>query len=485
MTAAIDRIKEIVSSGGGNLRTDSRDVVPGDVFVAIKGYSADGHDHVRSSLEKGASLAVCAHEIPGLSAEQKSRVMVVGDTRTALGEIAKDVFGDPSSALSVYGVTGTNGKSTTVFLIESILCSAGRPCGMVSTVYNKVEGEALRKARMTTPDILSMNRMLQGMVADGKESASIEISSHALDQKRVWGISLDAAVFTNITPEHLDYHKDMGEYLSAKAKIFDQLKPDGVAVLNTDDPLIRELASSLKAPRSVSFGMRAGAEVTCSGVSVSPHGTEFEIIIPGEKKTRISSLLVGRHNVYNMMGASAALYKSGLTPGEIKNGLEKAKPVPGRLDPVVSGAPFRVFVDYAHTPNALENVLGCLRPMAGRKLICVFGCGGDRDRTKRPVMGKIASDICDNVILTSDNPRTEEPDAILSQIQKGVPDKTNYSIIKNRYDAIAEALKTAKEGDVVIIAGKGHEDYQIIGDKVTHFDDKETASEILHGLGFS
>jgi UDP-N-acetylmuramoyl-L-alanyl-D-glutamate--2,6-diaminopimelate ligase len=480
-----EKIRGILSPDGENLRTDSRHVGPGDIFVAIKGCSVDGHDHVKASLEKGASLAICEREIPGLSAEEKDRVMQVADTRAALGEIAREAFGDPSSSLSVYGVTGTNGKSTTVFLIESVLNSAGRGCGLISTVYNKVRADELRISEMTTPDILSVNRMLKEMVGDGKVAASLEISSHALDQKRVWGVSLDAAVFTNITSEHLDYHKDMAQYLSAKAKIFDNLKADGFAVLNTDDPLIRKLSDSLNIPRIVTFGMLGPAEVSCSGVCISPRGTEFDLIIAGEEKTHISTPLIGNHNVYNMLAASAALYKNGISPGEIKNGLETARPVPGRLDPVVSDAPFTVFVDYAHTPNALENVLGCLKGMAGKKLICVFGCGGDRDKTKRPVMGKIAAGVCDKVIITSDNPRTEDADSILSDIQKGVLDKNNYSIIRDRYEAIDEALKAAEEGDIVVIAGKGHEDYQIVGKKKIHFDDREAASQILERLGYS
>jgi UDP-N-acetylmuramoyl-L-alanyl-D-glutamate--2,6-diaminopimelate ligase len=483
MAAVTDEIKKMISSGAENLSDDSRRIRPGDVFVAVRGYSADGHDYVTASLEKGASLAVCEHEVPGIPSEYKEKIVIVKDTRQALADIVKEVFGDPSSEISVYGVTGTNGKSTTVFLVESVLVTAGSPCGMISTVYNKVKGSSLVRSSMTTPGIIEVNRMLREMVSDGKQAASVEISSHALHQNRVREVSLDAAVFTNITPEHLDYHGDMSSYLDAKTRIFDLLKPGGVAALNNDDPLVRGLLSSLRPKRLITFGTLAGSDVTCSNILCSPDGTECDLILPGGYKTRLASPLVGCHNVYNMLAAAAALYGTGMGPDKIKDGLEKARPVPGRLEAVVSNAPFRVFVDYAHTPDALGNVLGCLRPMTGGDLICVFGCGGDRDSSKRPVMGKIASKICDRLILTSDNPRTEDADKILAEIQKGVPAEGNYSIIKDRREAIFEALSSAGRGDIVVIAGKGHEDRQIIGDEAVHFDDREVAREILHGLG--
>lgn len=484
MASVNDEIKKMICPGGGNLRDDSRRVKPGDVFVAVKGGAADGHDYVAASLEKGASLAVCEHHMPGIPHEHKKKVVIVKDTRMALADMAKEFFGDPSSEILVYGVTGTNGKSTTVFLIESVLENAGRHCGIISTVYNKVKGDSLERSVMTTPGIIEVNRMLREMVSDGKRAASLEISSHALHQKRVRGVSLDAAVFTNITPEHLDYHGNMVSYLAAKTGIFDLVKPGGVVALNADAPLIRGLVSSLGTMRLITFGAMPGADITCSKVFCNAEGSEFDLIFPRGDKTRLASPLIGRHNVYNMLAAAAALYGTGLGAEEIKNGLEKARPVPGRLEAVLSNAPFRVFVDYAHTPDALGNVLGCLRTMTGRNLICVFGCGGDRDRSKRPVMGETASKICNRLILTSDNPRTEDEEKILEEIEKGVSANANYSIIKDRREAISEALSSAVEGDIVVIAGKGHEDSQIIGDKAISFDDREVAGDILNGLGF-
>lgn len=467
-----------------NLKTDSREVAPGDIFIAIKGTLHDGHDYIKEAMEKGASCVVCEHEGEVLKQEEKTRIVKVEDTRIALGEITKLIFDNPSGKLSTYGVTGTNGKTTTVFLIDGILNNSGRPSGLISTVYIKKEKDLLEKAVMTTPDQLTINRSLAGMIASGKKSAVLEISSHALDQRRVWGIELDSAVFTNITPEHLDYHGDMETYLEAKSRIFDNLKEGGVCALNFDDSLVMSLKSDIDSSRVLTFGITEGADVRAEKVELSVEGTSFEINSGKLGRTTVKSRLVGMHNVYNALAAACALSDSGLSLGEIKEGLENAPAVPGRLERIESEAPFMTFVDYAHTPDALKNVLECMRPMTDRHLVCVFGCGGDRDPSKRPVMGKIASDICDSVVLTNDNPRTEDPGEILGEIEKGMPNENNYSIISERQEAIYSALKGARKGDVIIIAGKGHEDYQIIGDRKTPFDDRIVAKEALKELGY-
>ncbi|MFH1552609.1 MAG: UDP-N-acetylmuramoyl-L-alanyl-D-glutamate--2,6-diaminopimelate ligase [Candidatus Omnitrophota bacterium] len=485
MNNPIDTLFDQEGFGRDKIKTDSREIKPGDIFVAIKGAAHDGHDYVRDALKKGAECALCEHEISGLAEEDREKIKIFEDTRIVLADIAKHIFADPSNSLFVYGVTGTNGKTTTIFLIDGILNNAARPAGLVSTVFTKVSGDVLERASITTPDSVTLNRLLGEMVSSGKQAAAVEMSSHALDQKRTWGIELDSAVFTNITPEHLDYHGDMSTYLKDKSKIFQNLKPDGTGVLNQDDSMVISLAKTIDFPKLVTFGMTDNADVRARNVRLSIEGIEFDLVAGKLGSTRVCSRLIGKHNVYNILAAVAALYDSGLSLDEIREGLEKATAVPGRLDAVRAQAPFKVFVDYAHTPDALENVLLCLGSLAAGKLICVFGCGGDRDRTKRPVMGKIATGICDRVILTSDNPRTEDPQEILRQIEKGVLNKNNYSIIKRRQDAIRESLKTAGEGDIVIIAGKGHEDYQIIGDCRTHFDDKETAGEVLRELGYS
>lgn len=484
MEKDLDKFIKSVPVTRDNITIDSKKVRPGSVFVAIRGTSCDGNQYVKEALAKGAAGVICDRKIEGLSEAEAKKVLLVPDSREALALAAKNVFEDPSSRLETYGITGTNGKTTTVFLVDSILNAAGRKCGFLSTVFNNTGGSEMKRSSMTTADIISLNRMLYEMVSTDRKAAVVEISSHALDQERIGGITLNAAVFTNITPEHLDYHKDMDDYLRAKAKIFTKLKPGGIAALNEDDPMVISLRGKINVPGLVTFGLGKTATVSARDIKLLSNRTEFELVVEGMGKIDINTPLIGRHNVYNIMGAAAALFSSGIDLALIKKGVEKVRRVPGRLDAVVSRAPFGVYVDYAHTPNALENVLKALRPLTSKRLICVFGCGGDRDRTKRPVMGKIATDLCDHVIITSDNPRTERPEAIIKEVQKGVPDKSNYSIIEPREEAIRKALETAESGDIVIIAGKGHEDHQVIGDKVTHFDDKEVAANVLSDLGY-
>jgi len=466
------------------IKTDSRKVVGGDIFVAIKGTRHDGHDFAGEALANGADLVICERGISEVPPALEKKLLAVDDTRKALGLITKRAFGDPSASLEVYGVTGTNGKTTTVFLIDSVLGLAGKPSGIVSTVYTKTRDEDLERSDMTTPDLVKLNTLLSEMISSGKKAAVLEISSHALDQERTCGIELDGAVFTNISPEHLDYHGDMENYLRHKSAIFKSLKPGGAGALNLDDPLVGGLVKKVSCPEMMTFGITSQASVTGSDIDLSIRGSRFRLNAGKAGAVEVRSPLVGRHNVYNMLAASAVLIGRGLDPGTIKKGLENARPVPGRLEPVASSAPFRVFVDYAHTPNAMENVLKCLRSLADGKLICIFGCGGDRDKTKRPVMGKIASDICDRVVVTSDNPRTEDPEDIARQIEKGMLNKNNYSIILKRHDAIRETLASAGDRDTVVIAGKGHEDHQVIGDRVVEFDDKKVAGEILRDMGY-
>ncbi len=483
MFSELDRFIKAAAASRDNLTTDSKKIRKGDIFVAIKGTVNDGHDFIKEALAKGVSGVLAERDVEGLGADGE-KVLVVKDTREALAYVAKKVFDDPSAVLETYGVTGTNGKTTTVFLADSVLNAAGRKCGFLSTVFNKTCADTLNRASMTTSDLITLNRMLLAMVASGKKAAVVEISSHALDQERTGGIMLNGAVFTNLTPEHLDYHKNMNEYLKAKARIFQKLKPAGTAALNSDDPMVISLKDRIKKHKVVTFGLGKGSDVRAENIKLMVDATEFDIVAPGLGKGRITTPLIGQHNVYNMLGVTAMMLYSGIGIETIKKGLEKVKFVPGRLDPVLSKAPFGVYVDYAHTPNALENVLNSLRPLTAKRLICVFGCGGDRDRTKRPVMGRIAAEKCDHVFITSDNPRSEKPEDILKEVQKGMSGKNNYSIIESREEAIRKALEMARPGDIVIIAGKGHEDYQIMGERVVHFDDKEVAANVLNEMGY-
>ncbi len=470
--------------GEHHLKTDSREVVPGDIFIAIKGPDCDGHDYIKDAALKGAAYMVCSSVPRGLEEKYEERIVRVDDTLEAVTLLSEKYFNDPSSKLKVYGVTGTNGKTTTVFLLDSILNSAGIKSGFISTVFSKSIGEKLEKSCLTTPGILRVNRLFSEMMSDNKQAAVLEVSSHALDQGRVSGIKMESAVFTNISPEHLDYHKNMDNYLEAKLKIFKNLKEEGIAVINADDPLLEKAIEGLKNKNVITFGIENNAFVKAENILLSAEGIEFDLVVEKVGKEHISSSLIGRHNVYNMLAATGALFKSGLDISQIKEGLEKARPVPGRLERVLSTAPFSVFVDYAHTPDALENVLKCLKGLVTGRLICVFGCGGNRDKSKRPVMGEKATRICDEVFITSDNPRKEKPEDIIREIEKGVLGKTNYSIIEDRRRAIHSALRVATEGDIVVIAGKGHEDYQIIGNEVLHFDDTEVALEGIQELGF-
>ena len=479
----LDNMLKKIGNAPERIKTDSREILPGDIFVAIKGTMHDGHDNVNEVIDKGALCAVCDKGTPGGYPHMRDKIVEVEDTKKALGYMAMKVYGDPSDVIPVYGVTGTNGKTTTVFLIDSILEFGGIKSGLISTVCLKV-GSEKEKANMTTPDVMSINRHLSRIVSTGGEAAVIEISSHALSQKRSYGIKLASAVFTNITPEHLDYHENMENYLRDKVEIFDSLAAGGNAVVNIDDPLIKAAVEDLDLPGVITFGLSKDSDVRVENLMLSSFSSEFDLYLKDKGIVHIKTGMIGRHNVYNIMAAAGALLSSDLSLEVIKGGIEKAASVPGRLENVNSNAPFRVLVDYAHTPNALESVINCLKPLTNGDLICVFGCGGDRDKLKRPVMGSIATKLCDKVVMTSDNPRSEDPASILNEIEKGVSNKNNYSIMEKRYEAIEMALKTAEEGDVVLIAGKGHEDYQIIGDDVLHFDDREVAREILTKLGY-
>ncbi len=477
----LNEAENMIRKGLAGLREDSRQVKPGDVFVAVRGSSCDGHDHALEAVEKGALVVICEDiDFPGSEAVSEKLVRVT-DTRSALGILASARYNDPAKQLPLYGVTGTNGKSTTVFIIESVFEHLGVPCGMTGTVFNKLRGNSLEKASITTPGAIELNRMLREMVDSGKKAGVMEISSHALTQKRIHGIKLDGAVFTNITPEHLDYHGDMVSYFNAKRGIFKYLRPGGIAVLNADDERVMALMRELPEADKATFGISPGSTVSCADIRTHPDFLEFDILFNGAKAGRVRTVFAGKHNVSNMMAAAALFFRKGFSPEDIIEGLEKVKTVPGRLEKVSRDAPFSVFVDYAHTPDALKNSLECLRAMTRGKLFCVFGCGGDRDTGKRPEMGKVASQISDAVILTDDNPRTEDPDSIISDILRGIPPGTDCSIMRDRLGAIAGALDRAMAGDTVLIAGKGHEDYQIFFDKIIHFSDREAVAGLLDG----
>jgi UDP-N-acetylmuramoyl-L-alanyl-D-glutamate--2,6-diaminopimelate ligase len=452
---------------------DSRRVVPGSIFVAVKGTRVDGRRFVEYALERGAA-AVVGEELPP---SPRAVVVNVPDARAALATLALRWHGlatDGSGGLTLVGVTGTNGKSTTAFMARAILGAAGLRCALLGTVYNDLGGRSV-PAEMTTPGPLELAAHLREMVDAGAQAAVLEISSHALHQKRTDGLVLRAAAFTNLTGDHLDYHGTFEDYRAAKARLFELLPADAVAVVNQDDPAHAAMIANTKA-RVVTYAIDQPADLTAQVMDSTTAGTTFLLHCEGET-LRLENALVGRHNVYNALAAVGLARAVGADFEAIRQGLRGLRNVPGRLQRVPCACDADVFVDYAHTDDALENVLSVLRPLTRGQLILVFGCGGDRDRTKRSRMAAVASRYADQVFVTNDNPRTEDPRAIAEQIFRGFDADARRRVVVelDRAEAIAAALSASAAEDVVLIAGKGHENYQIIGTRRIHFDDVETA----------
>ncbi|MBF0216525.1 MAG: UDP-N-acetylmuramoyl-L-alanyl-D-glutamate--2,6-diaminopimelate ligase [Candidatus Omnitrophica bacterium] len=473
----IDELLEKVSYDANRIKIDSRGVNKGDIFIALKGTAIDGRLFVDDAIKAGAERVIAERGPGGVTAQE--RIIEVDNAQQAFTYVNKRIFEKRASSLSIFGITGTNGKTTTVFMIYDILRRSGIDCGLLGTVCNITGKGKISPSALTTPGGDELNRYLQEISANGCKYTAMELSSHALEQGRASGISVRSAVFTNITPEHLDYHHNMKEYLKSKSKIFELVADGGHTAINIDDAMIATLKQDKRIKGLVTFSIENEADVTARDIKLSRDGSEFLISSRDFGEIDIRTDLVGRHNVYNSLSAASALLYSGIPPLVIKKGLESGIKVPGRLEKIRSGKDFDVYVDYAHTPNALLNVLECLKGFASGQLICVFGCGGNRDKEKRPVMGKIATDIADRVIVTDDNPRREKSDDIVKDIEKGICGKDNYCIIRPREEAIAHAVRTAAPGDVIIIAGKGHEDYQIIGDTKFDFSDIETVNRLL------
>ena len=453
---------------------DSRLVTPGSLFVALMGHSNDGRNFIDEAVSRGAAAIVSD---PWLPAPEGVIKISVSDIRGALASIAKNFYGDPSAKLKVIGITGTNGKTTVTYLIESIVKSAGAGAGVIGTVNYRFNG-GVRPAKNTTPGVLELQKLLSEMAAGGVSYAAVEVSSHALDQGRVSGVGLDIGLFTNITSDHLDYHKTEAEYFKAKSKIFGHLKARGLAILNNDDEKVASLKGSVKA-RTLTYGIGRPSDIRALNIKLSSDGSAFDVSTPVSKLS-IRTRLIGMHNVSNCLAAIAAMYALGVDAKAITEGIGSLTSIPGRLEPVDAEAPFKVLVDYAHTEDALNNVLSILKEISKGKIWTVFGCGGDRDRSKRPLMGTAACKFSDRVIITSDNPRSEEPGDIIKDIESGIKGKfSNYDIVPDRREAIRKAVSSAAAGDIVLIAGKGHEDYQMIKEKVIHFDDREVAAEML------
>jgi len=458
---------------------DSRTVTTGQVFVALRGQHADGTAFARQAIERGAAAIVSEQAAP-----EGVRVpwAMVEDARLALAVIATTFYRDPSREMQVIGITGTNGKTTTAYLVASIFEAAGIRCGLLGTVAYRI-GDVVHEATRTTPEAPDVQALLRQMVDEGCGACAMEVSSHALSLRRVDGMTFAAGVFTNLTRDHLDFHADMDEYFRAKRRLFEMLPRDAPSLLNLDDPRGSALIDA--GGRPVTYAIGRAADITPGPLSFSLEGLTFDVRTP-RGTLHVQSTLVGRPNVYNILAAVSTATALDLPFDAIERGVQALAGVPGRFE-MVSGKKdeVTVVVDYAHTDDALRNLLETARPLARGRLITVFGCGGDRDRTKRPLMGAVAGRLSDLIVITSDNPRSEDPGRIIEEIQRGITADTRKDAgqrlltIVDRGAAIAKAIELARPGDLVLVAGKGHEKYQVIGDRVLPFDDVAVARDAL------
>jgi UDP-N-acetylmuramoyl-L-alanyl-D-glutamate--2,6-diaminopimelate ligase len=464
------------------LAYDSRHVEPGQVFVALKGLHADGVAFVHQAIERGASAIVSEHAPP---TGVRVPWAIVHDARLALALMAAAFYRHPSGEMQVIGITGTNGKTTTAYLVASIFEAARVRCGILGTVAYRVGPGAndVREAGRTTPEAPELQGMLREMVNRGCGACAMEVSSHALSLRRVDGMTFAAGVFTNLTRDHLDFHEDMEAYFRAKRRLFEMLPREAASLINLDDPRGSALVDA--GGRPVTYAIGRPADITPGPLSFSLDGLSFDVRTP-RGLVHVRSKLVGRPNVYNILAAVSTATALGLPFDAIERGLQTLEGVPGRFQVVSSPRDeITVVVDYAHTDDALRNLLETARPLARGRLITVFGCGGDRDRTKRPLMGAVAGRLSDLIVITSDNPRSEDPARIIEEVRRGItPDTRRDSgqrllTIVDRRDAIAKAIELARPGDLVLVAGKGHEKYQVIGDRVLPFDDVAVAREAL------
>jgi UDP-N-acetylmuramoyl-L-alanyl-D-glutamate--2,6-diaminopimelate ligase len=456
------------------LAYDSRKAGPGTLFFCVPGEKVDGHEFAAAVVEAGAAGLVVEREL-----EVDAPQVVVADARAAMAPLAARFEGDPTARLRVVGVTGTNGKTTTAFLVREILEAAGIPCGLLGTVKQVVGGTEEEVVR-TTPEAIDLQATFRRMLDAGDRACAMEVSSHAMSLRRADAIDFEVALFTNLTQDHLDFHADMEDYFLAKRKLFEA--GPGASVVNLDDPYGRRLAAEFECVTFSAEGAEAG--YTARGVRFDAGGAEFTVALPDGDEIEVRTGLPGHFNVANALGAFAAARALGVEPETAAAGLARAARVPGRFEPIDEGQGFAVLVDYAHTPDSLENVLRAARRLTEGRLISVFGAGGDRDRDKRPKMGRAGAELSDLTVITSDNPRSEEPEAIVAEVAGGAAAAEELEIVVDRREAIGLALGRARPGDTVVIAGKGHEQGQEFeGGRKIPFDDREVAREELRKLG--
>lgn len=453
---------------------DSRKVTPGCIFICITGFQVDGHKYLKDAIAKGAAAAVIEKdvEVEGIT------VVKVKDTRKAMPMVGSNFYKHPTEKLKLIGITGTNGKTTTIYLLKSILEQAHKKASMIGTISIKIGNEEVESSR-TTPESVDLQKLFKEMLDKDMEYAVMEVSSHALDLGRVDNCSYRIGIFSNLTQDHLDYHKDFDNYREAKKKLF--YKTTHANIINIDDKhgkIIAEEIKNLKTPL-ITYGIDSNADIMAKNIEISAKGIKFTLVTP-KYKINLKNNTPGKFSVYNCLAAAAAAYAEGIDKDTIKDGLHNISKVPGRSEVVNIDKPYTVIIDYAHSPDGLENILNSVRQYAKGRIITVFGCGGDREKEKRPIMGEVAGRLSDYCVVTSDNPRSEEPESIIKQVEQGISStKCDYICIENRRDAIKYALTIAKKDDIVLLAGKGHETYQVLKDGTIHFDEREIISELV------
>jgi len=459
-----------------NIQTDSRKVSEGELFIAIAGHTVDGHDFIEQAIKNGASAILSEKEMNGFPGVP---FVIVNDTRRAMALVSSCFFSNPSKDMTMIGITGTNGKTTTTNLIDHIFTKVGFKTGLIGTIHNKI-GDTFEEAINTTPESLELQRLLYRMKQKNVTHVIMEVSSHSLVEGRVHGVDFDSALFTNLTQDHLDFHRTMEEYKQAKSLLFSQMGNDltkmKISILNNDDDA-SDYYRMVSPCNVVTYGIHASSDFQATDIKIKPNGTSFSLTSPYGTH-EIQTKLIGKFNVYNILAAIATCVTRGIDILEVISAIQNVKGVNGRFEPIDLGQNFSTIIDFAHTPDSLENVLSTISDFSTGSIYTIVGCGGDRDKTKRPIMASIAEKYSDFVILTSDNPRSENPTSILDDMEKGLK-RTNYKKIIDRKEAIQYGITSANKNDVVLIAGKGHETYQIIGNEKMYFSDKETATQFI------
>ncbi|ELC8441754.1 UDP-N-acetylmuramoyl-L-alanyl-D-glutamate--2,6-diaminopimelate ligase [Clostridium perfringens] len=459
-----------------NIRYDNRKIEQGDIFVCVKGFKVDGHSFIGDAVEKGAKAIIVQEDV---SVPEDITIIKVKDTRKALALMSSNYFGNPKDKLKIIGITGTNGKTTSAFMIKSILEKAGCKTGLIGTIANYIGNKKVDAVR-TTPESYELHELFKNMVEAGVEYCVMEVSSHSLDLDRVYGVQFVEGIFTNLTRDHLDFHKTFENYYNAKFKLFER---SNHSIINLDDPygtnIIEDIEKRGVKTKVSTFSVEKDSDFKAFEIKSHSNGSEFKVNL--DKIEEFSINIPGEYNIYNSLGCIICAYNLNIPVEKIKEGLSDVV-IPGRCELVAKekNLPYSIIIDYAHTPDGLENILSTVKAFTKNRMISVFGCGGDRDKVKRPQMGEIGCKLSDVVIITSDNPRSEEPMDIINDIVKPLK-YDNFEIEVNRKEAIRKAMNMALEGDVIVIAGKGHETYQILKDETIHFDEREVVYDILEG----